>query len=280
MPKSEHPRLRIAVIGHVEHVVIGRVPSLPTPGSIVHLDPVVIAGGGGGISFHQLAKSPGEIHLFTAFGNDDAAAAVEASVAATGAMIHGARRDQPQTRDLVLITDDAERTIVVIGEPLHPRRDDSLPWDILGTCDAAYFTGQDPETIVAARAANKLVVTARRADALRLSGVRADVIVGSAVDPREASHLADYLVPPAALVMTKGNDGGTIETADGTAIFPPGRAPEKFVGSYGAGDSFAGALTWYLARGLPIVEACTRAGEHGAAVLAGANPVAFQLPLE
>lgn len=279
MPESE-PRLRIAVIGHVEHVVIGRVPSLPTPGSIVHLDPVTIAGGGGGIAFHQLAKSPGEIHLFTALGNDDAAEEIEASIAATGATIHAARRDQPQTRDLVLITDDAERTIVVIGEPLHPRRDDPLPWEMLATCDAVYFTGQDPETIVAARAANMLIVTARRADALRRSGVRADVIVGSAADPREASHLADYPMPPAALVMTKGDDGGTIETADGTAIFPPGRAPETFVGSYGAGDSFAGALTWYLARGLPIVEACTRAGEHGAAVLRGANPVEFQLALE
>lgn len=279
MREAEH-RLRIAVIGHVEHVAIGRVGSLPTPGSIVHLDPVWIAGGGGGIAFHQLSKSPGEIHLFTALGNDDAAEEVEASIAATGATIHAARRNQRQTRDLVLITDDAERTIIVIGQPLHPRRDDPLPWDMLATCDAVYFTGQDPETIVAARAANMLVVTARRADALRRSGVRADVVVGSAADPREASHLMDYAMPPAALVMTKGDDGGTIETADGTAIFPPGRAPEKFVGSYGAGDSFAGALTWYLACGLPIVEACTRAGEYGAAVLRGANPVEFQMPLE
>lgn len=279
MPEPERHRLRIAVIGHVEHVVIGRVPSLPVPGSIMHLDPVTIAGGGGGIAFHQLAKSPGEIHFFTALGNDDGAAAVEASIAAAGARIHAARRDQPQTRDIVLITDDAERTIIVIGEPLHPRRDDPLPWDVLATCDAVYFTGQDPETIVAARAANVLVVTARRADALRRSGVRADVIVGSAADPREASRLADYPIAPAALVMTNGDDGGTIETAHGTAIFPPGRATEKFVGSYGAGDSFAGALTWYLARGLPIVEACTRAGEHGAAVLRGANPLEFQVPL-
>ena len=30
--------LRIAVIGHVEHVTIGRVPAVPAPGDIAHLE--------------------------------------------------------------------------------------------------------------------------------------------------------------------------------------------------------------------------------------------------
>jgi ribokinase len=49
--------------------------------------------------------------------------------------------------------------------------------------------------------------------------------------------------------------------------------------AYGAGDSFVGALTWYLACGLTVEEACVRAGPHGAAVLAGINPLETQLPL-
>ena len=65
--------MRVAVIGHVEHVTIAAVAALPREGEIVHLDaPAVIAGGGGGIAFAQLARGPGDVHLFTALGNGDA----------------------------------------------------------------------------------------------------------------------------------------------------------------------------------------------------------------
>ena len=79
--------------------------------------------------------------------------------------------------------------------------------------------------------------------------------------------------------MTEGAKGGYIENADGVTRFPapPSRGlPE---GAYGAGDSFAGALTWYLTCGLAIEDACARAAEHGAAVLRGINPLEHQLPL-
>jgi len=270
---------RIAVIGHVEHVVISRVPALPSAGDIVHLDdPAWIPGGGGGITFAQLAKSPAELHLYTAFGNDDAAAAVRAAVEQTGATVHAAHRDEPQTRDVVLITPGGERTIFVVGRPLHATLDDALDWDVVPTCRAAFFTAQDPRLIERARAAEVLVVTARRREALVRSRVAADVVIGSARDPREASTLADYPVPPRALVMTDGARGGSIETARGTVQFdaPP---PAPVVGAYGAGDSFAGALTWYLACGLPVAEACARAAPHGAAVLRGIDPLENQLPL-
>src|SRR5439155_1288789 len=87
--------LKIAVIGHVEHATIARVDALPSAGSILHLDDYRwIAGGGGAIAFFQLAKSAGEIHLFTALGNDDAAALVGERIGATGARTwwSGARR--------------------------------------------------------------------------------------------------------------------------------------------------------------------------------------------
>lgn len=271
--------MRIAVIGHVEHVTIARVPALPAAGDIVHLDqPVVIAGGGGGIAFFQLARAPAELHLFTALGNDDAAWSVESRLGAAGARVHAACRDEPHTRDVVLVTPDGERTIVVVGQPLHPRHDDPLPWDVLVGCDAAYFTAQDPEVLKLARRAKLLVVTARRFDALARSGVRADVVVGSAADPREASLLADYPVPPAALVMTDGARGGTIETSGGIARFAAPEAPPP-AGAYGAGDSFAAALTWRLACGDSLADASATAARHGAAVLRGINPIEHQLPL-
>jgi ribokinase len=167
---------------------------------------------------------------------------------------------------------------VVLGEPLHPERADPLPWEALGACDAAYFTAQDPEAIRAARGARLLVVTARRRAALLRSGVRADVVVGSALDPREACTRADFPLPPRALVLTEGAAGGRIELESGTLRFPA--PPGVGGGAYGAGDSFAGALTFYLAAGLPELEACTRAGVHGAAVLGALDPIAAQRRIE
>ncbi len=273
--------MRVALIGHVEHVTIARTPTLPAAGDIVHLDdPFVIAGGGGGIAFFQLTRSDAEVHLFTAIGRDDAAHVVHGAVADTGAVIHAALRNAPHTRDLVLITPSGERTIFVVGAPLHPLHDDKLDWDVLASCDAAYFTGQDPKTLEFAREAKFLAVTARRREAIAASGVRADLIIGSSNDPRESSTLADYAVPPRFLVMTDGARGGRVETASGVEHFNATHLTSPPVGSYGAGDSFAAALTWYAARGLPIMQACERASDHGAAVLSGINPLEHQLMLD
>ncbi|HET7505324.1 MAG TPA: PfkB family carbohydrate kinase [Kofleriaceae bacterium] len=156
--------LRLAVIGHAEHITIGRVAAIPRAGDITHVrDPRVIVGGGGGIAFFQLVRSDAALHLFTALGNDEAARFVEQQLAATRATIHAVRRSEPHTRDVVMIGPDGERTIVVVGEPLHPRADDPLPWDLLDDVDAVYFTAQDPALLVRARRAR--VWWSRRAGA-------------------------------------------------------------------------------------------------------------------
>lgn len=271
--------MKIAVIGHVEHVALGRVPAVPRAGEIAHLqEQRFFPGGGGGVTFFQLTRSSAQIVLFTALGNDEAAAQVEERVLRTGALVHAARRTSPHTRDVVLITPDGERTIIVLGEPLHPRFEDSLPWDELAACDAAYFTAQDPPAIKAARAARVLVVTARRKAALDASGVRADVVVGSALDPREACALRDFAVPPSALVMTEGARGGFVETAGGTERFEAPRVTAHG-GAYGAGDSFAGALVYFLAARFSVAGACARAAGYGAAVLGGLDPISSQKQL-
>src|SRR6266498_2577110 len=72
--------LWIAVIGHVEHVTLGRVDAVPRSGDIVHvMSPRSFPGGGGGIAFLQLARSDAEVHLFTALGDDEAATCAPAS---------------------------------------------------------------------------------------------------------------------------------------------------------------------------------------------------------
>lgn len=272
--------MRIAVIGHVEHVTIARVPALPVPGDILHLDaPQVIAGGGGGIAFFQFAASEAELHLFTALGNDDGARYVRDRIAATSATIHAAPRAEPHTRDIVLVTSDGERTIIVVGRPLHPRHDDPLPWDILATCDAAYFTGEDPATLRLARQARFLVATARRKHVLDAAGVNPDVVVGSIRDPREGYRRSDYAHAPGAVVMTDGPRAGTIETSAGISRFDPPTVTAPVVGAYGAGDTFAAALTYHLALGFSLDDACLRASSHAAAVLTSINPLPAQQPL-
>jgi ribokinase len=242
--------------------------------------PCFLPGGGGGLAFHQLVRSSAEVHLFTALGDDEAGAQVETRLRATPAVLHIARRRAAHTRNLVLVTPDGERTIIVVGEPLHPRRDDSLPWEILASCDAAYFTAQDPQAIVAARAARLLAVTARRRLSLIGSGALADLVIGSGADPREVSALSDYPVAPGALVLTEGKAGGTVASAQGVERFSAPASTPTGGSSYGAGDSFAGALVFYMAAGLPAAEACARAAVHGAAVLASLDPLQGQLPLD
>ena len=100
---------RIAVVGHVEHVTLGRVEGVPAPGDIVHLrEPRVLAGGGGGVAFAQLCRSDAEVHLFTAIGRDEAGRAVEARVRGAGGRthVHAAVRDVDHPRVVVLVEDE------------------------------------------------------------------------------------------------------------------------------------------------------------------------------
>jgi ribokinase len=272
--------LRLAVIGHVQHVTMGSVPALPAAGDIVHLEaPHWFPGGGGGVAFFQLAQSAAELHLFTALGDDGLGDAVLARTIATGAQVHAVRRPQPHARDVTLLTPDGERTIIVVDEPLHPRADDPLPWDVLARCDAVFYTAYDPALIQRARAARLLVVTARRRASLIEAGVGADVVVGSGSDPRERGRRCDYPIPPGALVMTAGPRGGTVEQDDGEHHFDAAVPPAPPRSTYGAGDTFAAALTWFCATGLTPLEACRRAAVHAAAVLAGPTPLISQRPL-
>ena len=273
------PAPRLAVIGHVEHVTLGRFDGAIEPGAVVHLlDSRFTAAGGGGIAFGQLCQSDAEIHLFTAVGSDEAGRAVESRIRAHGdrVHVHAAVRSEAHPRVVVVVDRDAHRTIFVTSEPLHAKATDPLPWSLLSECDAVYFTGTDPGILRLARAGRLLVVTARRYEALTAAAIEPDMIVGSVADPRENRGLAAYDPAPGALVLTDGPRpirifrGGEVTLVDS----PP--APERVVGDYGAGDSFAAALTFFLGSGLPVEEACRRAGPYGAAVLRGLDPLEVQ----
>ena len=274
--------LRIAVVGHVEHVTLGRTDDVPQPGDIIHLrDARFLPGGGGGLAFLQLCRSDAELLLFTAFGSDEGGRAVEAAVRAArpDAQIHAARRPFDHPRVVVYVDVLGRRTIIVTADPLHPAASDPLPWALLEGCDAGYFTGADPESLRAARAARRLVVTARRAASLRASGIAPDVIVGSSSDPRENAPLSSYAPQPGALVLTDGARAIRVMRDGSVSSILPPEPPGPVQGDYGAGDSFAAALTYFVGLGLPVEEACARAAPYGGAVLQSIDPRESQMRL-
>ncbi len=274
--------LVIAVIGHVEHVTLGQVDAVPQVGDVAHLrDPRFLPAGGGGLAFAQLCKSDAEIHLFTAIGADDGGRRVQAAldVAPGRVHVHAAPREAPHPRVVVLVDAIGRRTIVVAGEPLHARATDPLPWSLLATCDAIYFTGADPALARLARGARTYVATARRAPILRDAAVAPDVVVGSVSDPRENAPFASYDPPPGALVLTDGPRPIRVIRATGASTVAAPPPVDPLVSDYGAGDSFAAALTYFLAAGRTLDDACAAAAPFGAAVLRGLDPRTAQQSL-
>jgi ribokinase len=271
--------VRVAVLGHVEWVTHAR-GRIPPPGVIGYLsEPFDEPGGGGAISASQVAKLGADCPFFTALGTDDAGDRTMSILGGIGVSVLAARRPGPQTRGLsVTEGGDADRTIIVIGESVSPTIRDPLPWEDLGGCDAVYFTGWDPETLRAARAARTLVVTGRRLGVLAQSGVRADVVVASGADPAEAVRPGALPVPPRVIVRTEGGRGGTYIVDDGPERrFPAAPPPGPAVDTYGCGDSFVAGLTVGLGRGLDLEDALALAARCGAANLTGRGGLRAQL---
>ncbi len=272
---------RIAVVGHVEHVTVGRVDAI-VPGDVLHLrDARVIAAGGGGIAFAQLVRSDAEVHFFTAIGRGDTGDVVAERIRSRSARVqlHVAAREVEHPPVVVLVDGEGRRTIVVTSPPLQPSAEDPLPWPLLETCDTVYFTGADPASLRLARRSRCLVVAARRGPVLRDARVAPDVVVGSVADPREDAPLDAYEPAPGALVLTDGPRPVRITREAGTAWIDAPPAVTHVTGDYGAGDSFAAALTFFLAHGATLEEACREAGPYGAAVLGGIDPIAGQARL-
>jgi ribokinase len=260
---------RIAVIGHVEWVLQARSRTPLERGAIVQLyDTFDEPGGGGGVAARALPSLGAETRFITALGNDAAAGAAERVLERAGCELRVARRAAPQNRVTTISDPDGERTILVHGPNAHPTLDDPLGWDELAAFDGVFYTGDDPRTVVAARAAAVVVVTARRLASVIASGVKVDVLAGSANDPGEHYELADLPVRPRLCVWTDGANGGRYLADDGSegrweAVAPPG----PIVDAYGAGDVFMAALTLALGRGSGRDEALAAAARAAAGQL-------------
>ena len=269
--------MRLVVVGHVEWIRFARVRSVPSAGGIEHaIEAWEGAGGGGAVAGTQLARLAGGCLFLTALGNDRVGGDARGELDAHGVEVAAAIRAEPTRTALTMIDDAGERTIVTLGERLHPVVADPLPWERIGDADGAFFTAGDVGALRAARGARVLVATSRVMDVLRAAGVALDVVVGSELDPAERYEPIEP--PPAVVVRTRGRDGGSWETSDGRRGRYEAAAPSgPIVDTYGAGDSFQAGLTFGLARGDDVEDALALAARCGAAAAAGRGPTGGQL---
>jgi ribokinase len=271
--------MRVAVVGHVEWIEFARVERVPAPGEIVHaLETWDEPGGGGAVAAVQLARLAGECLFLTALGDDTLGHRAKRELEALGVRVETAWQPEPQRRAFVYLDADAERTITVIGERLGPRATDPLPWAELDDVDAVYFTACDPGTVRAARAARTLVATARALNGLAGAHVQLDALVSSTDDEGERYTPGDLDPPPLLVVRTAAAGGGSFTAADGRrGEWAAAPLPGLPVDAYGAGDSFAGGLTYGLAEGRPARQALELGARCGAACVTGRGPYEGQL---
>lgn len=257
--------MRCACVGHVEWVESVLVDRVAGPGEIAHgtadwSEP----GGGGSVVAMQLAKLAGDCDFFTALGEDDLGRRSFERLTELGLAVH-AEWFGSTRRAFVQVDAHGERTITTVGTKLRPR---ALP--PMDGYDAVFFVAGEPEALRAARAARFLAATPREAP--YLGGVHLDLLVGSGTDPGERYEGG---LDVELVVATEGARGGIAGGRRYEASTPPGPIAD----TYGAGDSFAAALCFALARGESLDEALVLASRAGAAVITGKGPYASQLEI-
>jgi ribokinase len=257
--------VRCAVVGHVEWTEFVLVERVPGPGEIAHGDGALAEpAGGGAVVAAQLARLAGGCDLFTVLGADALGDAAARRLAELGVAVHAERAGETR-RAFTLVDQARERTITTIGPKLRP----SGPLPLEGY-DAVFFVAGEPGALRSARAARFLAATPRELPTLRAGGVALELLVGSATDPGERY---DGGLEVGLVVATAGAAGGE---ANGLR-YESAPAPGALVDTYGAGDSFAAALCFALARGDDLAASLALAARAGAAVVTGRGPFEAQI---
>jgi ribokinase len=280
--------LKVAAVGHVEWVQFGRLGHVPRAGEVAHArDAFEEPAGGGAVAAVQLARLAGTSLLITALGRDGRARESLRRLRELGVRVCAAERGAPTRRAATLTDEHGERTIITFGERLQPLASDGqLPWDELARMDAVYFTAGDAAALQAARAAKVLVASPRARDALG-HGVRLDALILSAEDEIERRAAQDSERDADAVLLTRGQRGGSFHTRDGQrgqwrASTPPARVAraadaDANADSYGCGDSFAAGVAFGLGSGLALREAIALGARCGAVCATGSGPYQRQL---
>jgi ribokinase len=123
------------------------------------------------------------------------------------------------------------------------------------------------------------VATPRAREALAAAGVQLDVLVRSGSDEGERVEAGELSPPPALTVTTLGARGGRWRTEGGDAgDWAAAPLPGPGADAYGAGDTFAAALTFGLAARRELDAALALAARCSAACVTGRGPYGAELP--
>ena len=268
------------MVGHVEWVQFARVETVPHAGGVVHAnDPFEEPAGGGAVAAVQLARLAGQALLITALGDDEHGRSSRRRLAELGVEVRAALVGAPTRRALTLLDDDGERTIVTLGERLDPPAElVQSACEAYGGFDGVYFTAGGAQALREVRACTRVLTASPRARHALGQGVELDALILSARDELEVERARASAAEADALVMTEGAGGGSFRRRGGgegrwRGVPPPG----PIVDNYGCGDSFAGGLTFALARGLELADALELAARCGAACAGGRGPYGRQL---
>tara|TARA_Y100001968_G_scaffold306365_1_gene323141 strand:+ start:2182 stop:3024 length:843 start_codon:yes stop_codon:yes gene_type:complete len=250
------PKLKLAVIGHIEWVTFLKVDQFPVAGTIAHAkDYFEEAAGGAAVAAVQMARLiKGPVDLITSLGKDAYGEKCYKRLTKLGLNLKVAWREKPTRKGFSLITNDGERAITVIGERLQPIASDNLPWSNMKNYDGVFITATDKEGIKLARKARFLSATPRIGiTTLKNAKVKINALIGSGLDPGEQINYAELLPKPDIYIATEGKSGGTIYPKK--YKYKSIKTSSKEIDSYGCGDCFAGAVTTALSAKLPLDEA-------------------------
>ncbi len=259
------PKLKLAVIGHIEWVTFLKVDQLPLAGEISHAKNCFEeAAGGAAVAAVQMARLINEpVDLITSLGKDTYGEKCYERLTKLGLNLKVAWREKPTRKGISLISKDGERAITVIGERLQPIASDDLPWNEMKNYDGIFITATDKEGIRLASKAKFVAATPRAGKTtLRDSKVKINALIGSGLDPDEKINFEELFPKPDLYIATEGKAGGTIYPEK--YKYKPVKPSSYEIDSYGCGDCFAGAVTTALSAKLDLDQAINMGAYCGA----------------
>ncbi len=258
------PKMRLAVVGHLEWMTFLSVDKKLKPGLITHASKCMEEpAGGGAMVAIKLSEILGRnVHFFTALGKDELGRKAYEKLKSKGISLSVNWKDQPTRRGISIVDPKGERSITVIGERLEPSITDIISPEYLEKVDGIFITAGDVKTIQLSRKAKFLAATPRVGiEKINLAKVKLDALIGSGLDPDEKARSKELIIKPKLRIETRGKWGGEVWPGGKYKSF---RLRKPMIDAYGCGDSFAAGVTAGLSAGWEINYAISLGANLGA----------------
>jgi len=270
---------RVVVVGSINVDEVIGVATLPAPGeTVLGWERATGLGGKGANQAVAAAVAGGEVALIGAVGADAHGAAALEQLAKHGVdtSMVATLEETASGRALVILSEDGENEIIVIGGANQAMDERALSRDALRDAAVMVVQGEVPPKVnqAALRMAAELGVRAvvnlapvqdlgghlATADPLVVNEIEAGQLIGAEL--RSAQDVVDAAPDLRGLarsaVVTLGASGAVLITPDAIDHIPAPR-PERVRDTTGAGDAVAGVLATALAQGLELRAAVERA---------------------